>query len=236
MKFSSFVKIVCFHLCVATALTNRFVRYNDVEEAAIESDAGHFVDEQDWRSHHKYLFDKFIKEKYRNLQKFYEAKNNETAELFARQSRRKARKSATQRDDDTTLVNFHPLKFFDNHQQPDEAGYKRVKLFTPSRQFDTAYQTEPTNSASGHQFAQHGYGLVPHPNFLDPLFLIATLSFIAFLINNILGLIDRIRLPNVVRARNGFLEGDGEDVLDNVSNYLERAIDEYEDHQEENRI
>jgi hypothetical protein len=226
MKFSNFVKIICFHLCVATALTNRFVRYNDVEDLSAEPD------EQNWRTHHKYLFDKYIKERYRNLQKYYEAKNNETAELFARQSQRKARKSAAQREDDTTLVNFHPLKFFDNHQQPDD---KRVKLFPPSRQFDNAYQPESSNPTSGHQFSQHGYGLVPHTNFLDPLFLIATLSFIAFLINNILGLIDRIRLPHVVRARNGYFEGDDDDMLDIVNNYLERAVEDYEN-QVENDI
>lgn len=69
-----------------------------------------------------------------------------------------------------------------------------------SRQYDypiMAHQTPPGPAAAPHHFYPNN-GMT---HLADPLFLMATLAFVTFLINSVLGLVDRINVPPVVRAR-----------------------------------
>lgn len=64
---------------------------------------------------------------------------------------------------------------------------------------------------------------------LDPLFLMITLSFILFLVNSILGIVDRIKLP-VIRARSDDipLQSDlGLEIIDSLIFEIRDALDKY---------
>lgn len=72
---------------------------------------------------------------------------------------------------------------------------------------------------------------------MDPLFLMATLAFVAFLINSILGLVNRLNLPAVVRGRrhnfvsfpaSGEQRTVNEDLLDEIELVLNIAFEQFE--------
>lgn len=80
-----------------------------------------------------------------------------------------------------------------------------------------------------------GYGM--SQNLMDPLFLMATLAFVTFLINSILGLVGRLNLPTVVRARNRWhdemIMAERRDTMDaellnEIEMALQIAFDEFE--------
>lgn len=83
--------------------------------------------------------------------------------------------------------------------------------------------------------AATGYGM--SQNLMDPLFLMATLAFVMFLINSILGLVGRLNLPAVVRARNRWhsemavaerRDTMDAELLDEIEMALQKAFDEFE--------
>lgn len=74
---------------------------------------------------------------------------------------------------------------------------------------------------------------------LDPLFLMITLSFILFLVNSILGIVDRIKLP-VVRARSGDtpIQSDlGIEIIDSLIYEIRASLDKYDyEHKQDFRV
>lgn len=104
------------------------------------------------------------------------------------------------------------------------------------------HHQQPHSSYGGGPYSiatngQHGFG-VGGLHFLDPLFLVTTLVFVAILVNTILGLIDRVRLPlpTVLHARND-INGDekpnirsftNDKMLDDIEEMLKTALDRFE--------
>lgn len=112
---------------------------------------------------------------------------------------------------------------------------KQLRILNDEEQFRSHYYP-----VDGHNFDTSAGGML---HLVDPLFLMATLAFVAFLINSILGLVDRLNLPPVVRARHGSSDGNGNfllriadprrkmdnvELLDEIETALKIAFDAFE--------
>lgn len=79
-----------------------------------------------------------------------------------------------------------------NEQQHHDRSDYYTNYHQPLMHSPYEWQQQGTPNSMGH--------------LVDPLFLMATLAFVAFLINSVLGLVDRLNLPTVVRARTSRLD------------------------------
>lgn len=96
---------------------------------------------------------------------------------------------------------------------------KQLKMLNNADQLRSHYYSV----SDGHNF-DTGAGNMLH--LVDPLFLMATLAFVAFLINSILGLVDRINLPPVVRARHGDTPNNDGDILVRIADPRRKLVDD----------
>lgn len=166
--------------------------------------------------------------------------------------------SSNRSAEDTTaedLRTFELLKYFvyparhghDSNQNATVAnGIQSVELIPENHRYDLEpmglvdrqQRHYPSAADPYHLYANHaatGYGM--SQNLMDPLFLMATLAFVMFLINSILGLVGRLNLPAIVRARNRWHtemvmaeRRDAVDAehLDEIEMALQIAFDEFE--------
>lgn len=107
-------------------------------------------------------------------------------------------------------------------------------------------QNNPNNYYNYDGYIQPQQGFQPHllnqgnsmVHLVDPLFLMATLAFVMFLINSILGLVNKLNLPILGSTRNQALNdvGDGErdrmndEVLDDIERIIKNALFEFKKH------
>lgn len=110
-------------------------------------------------------------------------------------------------------------------------------------------QNIPNNYYNGYDgYVQPQQGFQPHffnqgnsmVHLVDPLFLMATLAFVVFLINSILGLVNKLNLPILGSTRNQALnEIDDEigerdrmndEVLDEIERIIKNALAEFQKH------
>lgn len=163
--------------------------------------------------------------------------------------------------EDTSVDDFRAFELFKYFVYPARHGYRDDHIHNatlvneiPSINHipeNHRYDLEPMGSdlvdrqqrhypaADPHHFypnpAATGYGM--SQNLMDPLFLMATLAFVTFLINSILGLVERLNLPAVVRARNRWhdevvmterRDAMDAELLDEIETALHIAFDEFE--------
>lgn len=154
--------------------------------------------------------------------------------------------------EDTSADDLRAFELFKYFVYPARHGYRDdIHNVTVANEIDLIpenhrYDLEPMGSdlvdrqqrhypaADPHHFypnpAATGYGM--SQNLMDPLFLMATLAFVTFLINSILGLVGRLNLPAVVRARNRWHDevvmAERRDAMDEIETALHIAFDEFE--------
>lgn len=116
----------------------------------------------------------------------------------------------------------------------DPADYRQNMPNNYYNNYDGYAQTQPGQGFQPH-FLNQGNSMV---HLVDPLFLMATLAFVVFLINSILGLVNKLNLPLLGSTRNQPLHeiDDGErdrmndEVLDEIEQIIKNAVFEFKKH------
>ncbi|KAG4078068.1 hypothetical protein HA402_002119 [Bradysia odoriphaga] len=155
------------------------------------------------------------------------------------------KKYSTSMSNNTLLPRNITLDKINYHQASTSLNEKLLRIVDDRADYRQNYPNNYYNNFDSYQPQQ---GFQPHflnqgnsmMHLVDPLFLMATLAFVVFLINSILGLVNKLNLPIIgggVKRDHAFNDlNDGErdrmnvEILDEIENIIKNALFEFKKH------